>query len=48
MIAIDLLFEFSKIYHVSFEEEGRIMEVPQKIRDIEAKLGLSIFPTQGS
>jgi hypothetical protein len=24
------------------------MEVPKKIRDIEAKLGLSIFPTQKS
>ena len=48
MTTIDLLFEFSKVYHINFGEEGRVMEVPKKIKDIEAKLGLSIFPTQGS
>lgn len=48
MTPIDLLFEFSKVYHINFGEEGRVMEVPKKIRDIEEKLGLSIFPTQGS
>jgi hypothetical protein len=48
MTTIDLLFEFSKVYHVDFGEEGRVMEVPKKIRDIEAKLGLCVFPTQGS
>jgi len=41
----DLLFEFSKVYHIDFGEHGKIMEVPKKIRDIEAKLGLNIFPT---
>jgi transposase len=48
MTTIDLLFEFSKVYHINFGEVGRVMEVPKKIKDIEAKLGLSIFPTQGS
>jgi hypothetical protein len=48
MTTIDLLFEFSKVYYINFGEEGRVMEVPKKIKDIEAKLGLSIFPTQGS
>ena len=48
MTTIDLLFEFGKVYHVDFGEGGRVMEVPKKIRDIEAKLGLSIFPTQES
>ena len=48
MTTIDLLFEFSKVYHVDFKEGGRVMEVPKKIKDIEAKLGLCIFPTQGS
>jgi transposase len=41
----DLLFEFSKVYHIDFGERGRIMEIPKKIRDIEARLGLNIFPT---
>jgi len=48
MTTIDLLFEFSKVYHIDFGEEGRVMEVPKKIRDIEAKLGLCVFPTQES
>jgi hypothetical protein len=48
MTTIDLLFEFGKVYHVDFGERGRVMEVPKKIRDIEAKLGLSLFPTQES
>jgi transposase len=48
MTTIDLLFEFSKVYHVDFGEGGRVMEIPKKIKDIEAKLGLCVFPTQGS
>jgi hypothetical protein len=48
MTTIDLLFEFSKVYHINFGEYGRVMEIPKKIRDIEAKLGLVIFPTQES
>jgi hypothetical protein len=45
MAPTDLLFEFSKVYHINFGERGRVMEVPKKIKDIEAKLGLNIFPT---
>ena len=45
MTPIDLLFEFSKVYHINFGENGMVMEVPKKIRDIEAKLNLNIFPT---
>lgn len=48
MTTIDLLFEFGKVYHVDFRVGGRVMEFPKKIRDIEAKLGLSIFPIQES
>jgi hypothetical protein len=48
MTTIDLLFEFGKVYHINFGENGRVMEIPKKIRDIEAKLGLVIFPTQES
>ncbi|HWR27988.1 MAG TPA: transposase, partial [Candidatus Thermoplasmatota archaeon] len=48
MTPIDLLFEFSKIYHIDFGIYGQVMEVPKKIRDIEAKLGLKLFPTPKS
>jgi transposase len=40
----DLLFEFSKVYHISLDEQEVITEVPNKLLDIEAKLGLSLFP----
>jgi hypothetical protein len=48
MTPIDLLFELSKVYHVDFGINGQVMEVPKKIRDIEAKLGLRLFPTPKS
>ena len=48
MTPIDLLFEFSKVYHIDFGENEMVMEVPKKVRDIEAMLGLNIFPTQKS
>jgi transposase len=40
----DLLFEFSKVYHISLDEQEVITEVPNKLLDIEAKRGLSLFP----
>jgi transposase len=42
---LDLIFEFGKVYYINFGESGKVMEVPKKIRDIEAKLGLNLFPT---
>jgi hypothetical protein len=42
---LDLIFEFSKVYYINFGESGKYMEIPKKIRDIEAKLGLNLFPT---
>ena len=48
MTPIDLLFEFSKVYHIDFGENGRVLEVPKKVRDIEGKLGLMLFPMQES
>lgn len=48
MTPIDLLFELSKVYHVDFGINGQVTEVPKKIRDIEAKLGLRLFPTSKS
>jgi hypothetical protein len=41
---IDLLFEFSKIYHIDFGEDGAIMEIPKKVRDLDTRLGLNLFP----
>jgi len=40
----DLLFEFGKVYHLRLDEQEIITEVPNKILDIEARLGLSLFP----
>lgn len=42
---LDLIFEFSKVYYINFGESGKVMEVPKKIRELEEKLGLNIFPT---
>lgn len=40
----DLLFEFGKVYHIHLGEQEVITEVPKKLLDLEAKLGLDIFP----
>jgi hypothetical protein len=42
---IDLLFEFSKIYSIDFGENSAVMEIPKKVRDLDARLGLNLFPT---
>lgn len=41
---VDLLFEFGKVYHYDLGENELISEVPKKVLDLEAKLGISIFP----
>jgi len=41
---IDVLFEFSKVYHYDLGGQEQITEVPRKVLDIEARLGLNIFP----
>jgi transposase len=41
---VDLLFEFGKVYHYDLGEQELISEVPKKLLDLEARLGLSIFP----
>jgi hypothetical protein len=41
---LDLIFEFSKVYYINFGESGKVMEIPKKIRDIEAKLGSEPIP----
>lgn len=40
----DLLFEFGKIYHIDLGEQEVISEVPNKVLDLEMRLGLNIFP----
>ncbi|MGB7001175.1 MAG: transposase [Halobacteriota archaeon] len=41
---IDLLFKYSKVYYVNLKDHSMITEVPKKVRDLEEKLGLNIFP----
>ncbi|RZB31399.1 MAG: hypothetical protein AEth_00729 [Candidatus Argoarchaeum ethanivorans] len=41
---IDLLFKYSKVYHLEMHGRGMITEVPEKVKDLEEKLGLNIFP----
>jgi transposase len=40
---IDLLFKYSKVYHVNLKDHSMISEVPKKVRNLEEKLGLNIF-----
>jgi transposase len=44
MTPIDLLFKYGKVYHVDLEDRSMITEVPKKVRDLEERLGLDIFP----
>jgi Transposase len=41
---IDLLFRYSKVYHVDMGKRSIITEVPKKVMDLEKRLGLDIFP----
>ena len=41
---IDLLFKYGKVYHVDLRDRNMITEVPKKVRDLEERLGLNIFP----
>ena len=40
----DLLLIFSKVMRVSYEGFDQITEVPKKVRDLEKKLGVELFP----
>jgi len=40
----DVLLLFSKVYRVHYENGNVITEVPKKVRDLEGKLGLDLFP----
>jgi transposase len=41
---IDLLFKYSKVYHLEMRGRGMITEVPKKVRDLDEALGLYMFP----
>ena len=41
---IDLLFKYSKVYHLEMRERAMITEVPKKMRDLDEALGLYMFP----
>jgi hypothetical protein len=38
------MFKYSKVYHVNLKDHSMISEVPKKVRYLEEKLGLNIFP----
>ncbi len=44
MTPIDLLFKYGKVYHVDLGDRSMVTEVPKKVRDLEGRLGLNIFP----
>jgi len=41
---IDLLFKYSKVYHLEMGGRGMIAEVPKKVMDLDETLGLNMFP----
>jgi len=45
---IDLLHKYGKIHHVDLKEEGLITEVPMKVRKLDEKHGLDVFPKKQS
>jgi len=41
---IDLLYKYSKVYHLEIRGRGIISEVPKKVMDLDEALGLLMFP----
>ncbi|RZN44227.1 MAG: hypothetical protein EFT35_00230 [Methanophagales archaeon ANME-1-THS] len=41
---IDLLYNYSKVYHLEMDGRGMITEVPKQVMDFDEALGLSMFP----
>lgn len=41
---IDLLQKYSKVYHIETKKSSIITEVPKKVKDLDKKMGLDIFP----
>ena len=44
MTPVDLLFKYGKVYHVDLGDRSMVTEVPEKVRNLEERLGLNIFP----
>ena len=44
MTPVDLLFKYGKVYHVDLGDRSMVTEVPRKVRNLEERLGLDIFP----
>lgn len=45
---IDLLHKYGRVYHIDLKEGGLITEVPKKVRKLDEKLGLDVFPKKQS
>ncbi|MDQ1282559.1 MAG: hypothetical protein QG666_348 [Euryarchaeota archaeon] len=43
---LDLLLQYSKVFHLEIGDKGLISEVPKKLRDLEKKIGIHVFPTE--
>jgi hypothetical protein len=46
MSPMDLLLQYSKVYHVEIGDRALISEVPKKVMDLEKRLGTHVFPTR--
>ena len=44
---IDMLFKYSKVYHLEMRECGIITKIPKKVMDLDGALGLYMFPQKG-
>ena len=38
------VFKYGKVYHVDLGDRGMVTEVPKKVRNLDERLGLDIFP----
>jgi transposase len=43
---LDLLLQYSKVFHLEIGDKGLISEIPKKLRDLEKKIGTHVFPTE--
>jgi hypothetical protein len=46
MSPMDLLLQYSKVYHVQIGDRALISEVPKKVMDLDKRLGIYGFPTK--
>ena len=41
---MDLMDEYAKVYKVEYEDKELMSEVPKKVRELDEKLELNLFP----